>query len=64
MRSHYQRVHLNFRINCEFCTSIFSRKDFYRKHVLASHSDIDEGSLEDLLDRINAIKMPKIPENC
>lgn len=53
---------MNFEIKCEVpnCNSKFTRKDFYKSHVMSHHKDLSDDYIEFLLENIRKIKEPQV----
>lgn len=51
--SHHRRnVHEKTKIQCELCSTLVTRKDYYKRHINLHHKELDEVTKKLLLDKI------------
>lgn len=56
LQNHIRTVHEQKRIKCELCSTLITRKDYYRKHVMDNHRELDDITREMLLEKIKKTK--------
>lgn len=50
--NHRNVIHLKLKIKCELCSTLLTQKDYYRKHIISNHKELDEGTRKALLEKI------------
>lgn len=56
LQNHFRTIHEQKRIQCELCSTLITRKDYYRKHVLDNHKELDDTAREMFLEKIKSTK--------
>lgn len=54
--NHIRTIHEMKRIKCELCSTLVTRKDYYRKHILDNHKELDTLTRDLLLEKIKKTK--------
>lgn len=52
LENHRNVIHLKLKIKCEICPTLVTKKDYYRRHVLLHHKELDEATKNALLEKI------------
>lgn len=58
--NHRNVVHLKIKIKCELCPTLVTKKDYYRRHVLLHHTELDETTKNALLEKIKRTPKEKL----
>lgn len=56
LKSHMINIHQKMKIKCKLCSSLMGSKEYYRKHILLHHKDLDEESRNSFLAELKATK--------
>jgi hypothetical protein len=57
MKYHVLNIHQMKKIKCELCQTLIGSKDYYKKHILNSHKDIDRSIQQKILEKIRNTKI-------
>lgn len=52
LANHRRNVHEKRRIKCELCSVLVTKKDYYRRHVILHHKELDEDTKNAFLEKI------------
>lgn len=66
LSDHVRVVHRKIKIKCELCSTLVTRRDYYRRHINLHHKELDEVSKQEILDRLktNGVERLYNSTNC
>lgn len=57
LNHHKRNVHDKIKIQCELCSTLLTRKDYYVRHVKLGHQELDPETKEKFIDKIRKTKV-------
>lgn len=52
LEAHQFKIHFHKRIKCQLCSTLLTKKSYYRRHILLHHKELDEITKAQILDKI------------
>jgi hypothetical protein len=52
LQNHIRNIHQKRKIKCDLCSSLLGAKEYYKKHVIDHHKEINDYTKQQLLAKI------------